>query len=195
MTDKTFALPMATKVCARTAISIGVLDSVAGTELPVLFLHNSVTGLMGAISTLQTGGKFLNYLATEASRFTTQTGHREVGLGCDDESSTLTLMNAVKKTCQASGIKTHAEPAPVGDHAANGGAEVTVHVLRSHEHLSVPVGASMRATHSPTPPPHLRLGFATQCVGSQSFQGKRRLIHKLHANISKRCPKCTQHHQ
>ena len=106
-------------------------------KLTALYLHDSFTGLLGVVPTPQKGGKYLSYLTTEVTRFIVQTGHSVVGLRCDAEPSTLTLLSSVRKTCQAVGIGTHAEPTPVGDHQANGGAEVAVRLLRSHASILV----------------------------------------------------------
>ena len=106
-------------------------------KLTVLFLHDSATGLLGVVPTPQKGGKHLSYLTTEITRFITQTGHTDIGLRCDGEPSTLTLLSSVRKTCQALGIATHEEPTPIGDHQANGGAEVAVRLLRSHASILV----------------------------------------------------------
>ena len=106
-------------------------------KLTALYLHDSFTGLLGVVPTPQKGGKYLSHLTTEVTRFIVQTGHSVVGLRCDAEPSTLTLLSSVRKTCQALGIGTHAEPTPVGDHQANGGAEVTVRLLRSHAAILV----------------------------------------------------------
>ena len=116
--------------CSRT--SDGTDD-----KLTALYLHDSFTGLLGVVPTPQKGGKYLSYLTTEVTRFIVQTGHSVVGLRCDAEPSTLTLLSSVRKTCQALGIGTHAEPTPVGDHQANGGAEVAVRLLRSHASILV----------------------------------------------------------
>ena len=43
----------------------------------------------------------------------------------------------MKKTCRNLGIITHSEPTPVGDHQANGGAEVTVKIIRAQANVLV----------------------------------------------------------
>lgn len=74
---------------------------------------------------------------TEVVRFIMQTNHKEIGLRCDCEPSTLAILDAVKKTCRNLGIITHSEPAPVGDHQSNGGAEVTVKIIRAQANVLV----------------------------------------------------------
>ena len=81
-----------------------------GDKLCVLFVRDSFTGLLGAIPTVQKGGRYLSSMTTESVRFIVQTGHASVGLRCDAEPSTLTLLQAVSKTCQGLNIKTHKEP-------------------------------------------------------------------------------------
>ena len=81
-----------------------------GDKLCVLFVRDSFTGLLGAIPTVQKGGRYLSSMTTEIVRFIVQIGHASVGLRCDAEPSTLTLLQAVSKTCQGLNIKTHKEP-------------------------------------------------------------------------------------
>ena len=99
-------------------------------KLTVLVLSDRDTGLCLALPTLQKGGKNLSYLVTEMCRFIVHCGHSEVGLRCDGEPSTLALLEAVKRACMGLNIVVHAEPAPTGDHQANGAAESMVGVLR-----------------------------------------------------------------
>ena len=49
----------------------------------------------------------------------------------------LALLEAVKRACMGLNIVVHAEPAPTGDHQANGAAESMVGVLRSKANLLV----------------------------------------------------------
>ena len=95
------------------------------------------TGLCTALPTQKKGGRSLNYLVTEMSRFVMYCGHAEVGLRCDSEPSTLALLEAVKKALVALNVVVHAEPSPTGDHKANGAAESMVHVLRTKANLLV----------------------------------------------------------
>jgi len=53
------------------------------------------------------------------------------------ESPALVLIEAVKRACMGLNIVVHAEPAPTGDHQANGAAESIVGVLRSKANLLV----------------------------------------------------------
>ena len=92
---------------------------------------------MGAIPTPQKGGKSLNYIVTEVVRFILQSNHKEVSLRCDCEPATLAILDSVKKTCRNLGIITHHEPTPVGDHQANGAAEVTVKLIRAQAKVLV----------------------------------------------------------
>ena len=102
-------------------------------KLTVLVVSDRDTGLCLTLPTLQKGGKSLSYLLTEMCRFIVHCGHTEVGLRCDGEPSTL----AVKRACMGLNIVVHAEPAPTGDHQANGAAESMVGVLRSKANLLV----------------------------------------------------------
>eukprot|EP00438_Fugacium_kawagutii_P026160 Skav230005 [mRNA] locus=scaffold5058:3896:10669:+ [translate_table: standard] len=102
-----------------------------------LSCHDSDTRLVMAIPTPQKGGKYLRYLTTELVRFICYTGHKELGLRHDSEPSCLALADSVRKASRGLGILVHSEPTPVGDHQANGGAEVMVHVLRSKANLLV----------------------------------------------------------
>ena len=98
-------------------------------KLTVQVLSDRDTGQCLALPTLQKGGKSLSYLVTEMCRFIVQCGHTEVGLRCDGEPSTLALLEAVKRACAGLRIVVHSEPAPTGDHQANGAAEAMVGVL------------------------------------------------------------------
>ena len=119
------------------SFDFGFASRVEGDKLTVLYLHDQHTKLMGAIPTPQKGGRCFNYIVTEVVRFIMQTSHREIGLRCDCEPSTLAILEAVKKTCRNLGIITHSEPTPVGDHQANGGAEVTVKLIRAQANVFV----------------------------------------------------------
>ena len=119
------------------SFDFGFASRAEGDKLTVLYLHDQHTKLMGAIPTPQKRGRCFNYIVTEVVRFIMQTNHREIGLRCDCEPSTLAILEAVKKTCRNLGIITHSEPTPVGDHQANGGAEVTVKIIRAQANALV----------------------------------------------------------
>ena len=102
-----------------------------------LYIHDRDTGAMHVIPTPAKGGKYLNYLCTEFCRFLIWIGHTTVALKCDQEPSTLSVLEAVKKTCRALGIRTLTETVPAGSHASNGAAEVTVKVIRQYANLLI----------------------------------------------------------
>ena len=108
-----------------------------GTKACGLFIHDRDTGAMHVIPTPQKGGKHLAYLCTEFCRFITWLGHSTIFLKCDQEPATLSVLEAVRKTCRALGIKTHVETVAPGSHASNGGAEVTVKVLRQNANVLI----------------------------------------------------------
>eukprot|EP00434_Breviolum_minutum_P046245 symbB.v1.2.041711.t1/scaffold8537.1/size8461/1 len=70
-------------------------------------------------------------------KFVVSTGYREVRIRCDSEPATLAIMEATIKTCRILGIQVTAEPTAVGNHEANGGAERTVELVRSHANILV----------------------------------------------------------
>ena len=102
-----------------------------------LFVHDRATKMMAAIPTPQKGGKHLQYLTTEVTRFIVHTQHREIAIRTDREPSILALTDAVKRTCRNLDIVVHDEGAPVGDHQSNGAAEITVQILRAKAGLLV----------------------------------------------------------
>ena len=102
-----------------------------------LFIHDRQTGAMHVVPTPQKGGRHLQYLCTEFCRFLVWLGYTTVGLRCDQEPSTLSLLEAVKKTCRGLGIRIMDETVAPGSHASNGAAEVTVKVLRRHANLLI----------------------------------------------------------
>eukprot|EP00435_Cladocopium_sp_Y103_P071092 s421_g36.t1 len=106
-------------------------------KLTVLMLTDRDTGMCLALPTLQKGGKSLSYLVTEMCRFVVQCGHTEVGLRCDGEPSTMALLEATKRALTGLRIVAHSEPAPIGDHRANGAAEAMVAVIRNKANLLV----------------------------------------------------------
>jgi hypothetical protein len=69
-------------------------------------------------------------LTTEVVRFIMQTQHREIAIKTDREPSILALTDAVRRACKSFGITVYDEAVPVGDHQANGAAEITVQILR-----------------------------------------------------------------
>ena len=119
------------------SFDFGYAARAEGDKLAVLFTHDQFTKLMGAIPTPQKGGRCFNYIVTEAVRFIMQTNHKEIGLRCDCEPSTLAILEAVKKTCRNLGIITHSEPTPVGDHQANLAAEVTLKLIPAQANVLV----------------------------------------------------------
>ena len=70
-----------------------------------LFIHDKQTGARHVIPTPQKGGRHLQYLCTEFCRFLVWLGCTTVGLRCDQEPSTLSMLEAVKKTCRGLGIR------------------------------------------------------------------------------------------
>ena len=106
-------------------------------KLTCLFIHDRSTKMMSAIPTVQKGGKSLQYLTTEVMRFILQTQHAEFAIRTDREPSVLALAESVRKACRNMSLKVHDEGAPVGDHQANGAAEVTVQQLRAKAGLLI----------------------------------------------------------
>ena len=119
------------------SFDFGFASRTEGDKLTVLFIHDQFTKLMGAIPTPQKGGKSLKYIVTEVVRFIMQTNHKEISLRCDCEPAALAILDSVKKTCRNLGIITHHEPTPVGDHQANGAAEVTVKLIPAQANVLV----------------------------------------------------------
>ena len=70
-------------------------------------------------------------------RFILQTQHTEFAIRTDREPSVLALAESVRKACRNMSLKVHDEGAPVGDHPANGAAEVTVQVVRTKAGLLI----------------------------------------------------------
>jgi hypothetical protein len=108
-------------------------------KLTVLIVTDRDTGMCIALPTQQKGGRSLSYLVTDwtdcaASLSIVVT---QIGLRCDSEPSILSLLEAVRKTCATLRITSHAEPAPTGDHRANGAAEAMVEVIRAKANLLV----------------------------------------------------------
>eukprot|EP00435_Cladocopium_sp_Y103_P026439 s4053_g6.t1 len=81
-----------------------------------LFLHDRSTKLMGAVPTPQKGGKALQHLVTEATRFVVSTQRKEIAARSDREPSILAVVDGLKKACKNMGIVVHDEGAPVGSH-------------------------------------------------------------------------------
>ncbi|CAK9110158.1 unnamed protein product [Durusdinium trenchii] len=86
----------------------GRLESDADRKLCGLYIQ--FTGAMHCVPTDAKGGRRLNYLCTELVRFIVWLGHEAVGLRCDNEPSTLSLLDAARKTLRALGISARAEP-------------------------------------------------------------------------------------
>ena len=86
--------------------------------------------MMHAVPSEHKGGKSMSYLCTEVTRFVLHLGHQNIILRSDDERSTVSLGNAVRKALRAFGVGCKLEFVAVGNHQANGGAEATVNVLR-----------------------------------------------------------------
>eukprot|EP00435_Cladocopium_sp_Y103_P048134 s1997_g14.t1 len=106
------------------------------------FLQDRATKLMHAIPTPKKGGRYLQYLVAEVTKFIevsfiAYTQHRELAIRTDREPSVLAVVGGVQKACRTLGITVHDEPAPVADHQSNGAAEDTVQQLRSRAGLSV----------------------------------------------------------
>ena len=120
------------------SFDFGYSSRLAGEDTScALYIHDRDTGAMHVIPTPAKGGRYLNYLCTEFCRFLVWLGHTTVGLKCDQEPSTLSLLEAVKKTCRGLGIQTITETVPPGSHASNGAAEVTVKVIRQQANLLI----------------------------------------------------------
>ena len=102
-----------------------------------LFLHDRSTKMMAAIPTPQKGGRSLQHLITETTRFVMGTQHKDLAIRSDREPSILAVVDGVKRACRNMGITIHDEGAPVHDHQANGAAEVTVQVLRQKAGLLI----------------------------------------------------------
>ena len=101
------------------------------------FLHDRHAGAMHTVPTPQKGGRWLNHLCTEFCRFILWLGHQTISLKCDQEPSTLALLEAVRKTCRCLGVKTIVETIAPGSHASTGAAEVTVKLLRRQANLLI----------------------------------------------------------
>ena len=106
-------------------------------KVTFLAMHDKDTGLIGAVPTLQKGGKHFQYLVSELTRFVVSTSHESVRLRCDGEPSTLSLLQAACKACRSLGIKVTPEPIAIGNHQANGGAERAVELIRSHANILI----------------------------------------------------------
>ena len=106
-------------------------------KLCALFIHDRNSGAMHVVPTPQKGGKYLNYLCTEFCRFIVWCGHDTIALKCDQEPSTLSLLEAVKKTCRCLGIRVLTETVGPASHASNGAAEVTVKLIRQQANLLI----------------------------------------------------------
>ena len=93
---------------------------------------------MAAIPTTpQKGGRALQHLVTEATRFVMSAQHKELELRSDREPSILAVVGRVPKACRNLGVVIHDEGAPAKNHQSNGAAEVTAQVLRSKAGLLI----------------------------------------------------------
>lgn len=106
-------------------------------SITVLFLHDRATKMMHAVPTLSKGGASLPYLTSEVCRFVTWTGHQQVGLRCDNEPSTISLLDSVRRALKGLGIHTVVERTVPGNSEGNGAAEVTVQVVRNQANLLI----------------------------------------------------------
>lgn len=106
-------------------------------SITVLFMHDRATKMMHAVPSLTKGGASLPYLTSELCRFVISTGHQQVGLRCDNEPSTLALLDSVRRAFKGLGIHTVVERTVPGNSEANGGAEITVQVLRNQANLLI----------------------------------------------------------
>ena len=92
---------------------------------------------MHVVPTPQKGGRYLNYLCTEFCRFIVWCGNDTIALKYDQEPATLSLLEAVKKTCRCLGIRVLSETVGPSSHASNGAAEVTVKLVRQQANLLI----------------------------------------------------------
>ena len=106
-------------------------------KVAFLACHDRDSGLIAAFPAPGKGGKFFQYFVTELTRFVVVTGYREVRMRCDSEPATLAILEATIKTCRILGIQVIGEPTAIGNHEANGGAERTVELVRSHANILV----------------------------------------------------------
>ena len=104
-------------------------------KLCALFIHDGSSGAMHVVPTPQKGGRHLNYSCTEFCRFIVWCGNDTIALKCDQEPSTLSRLEAVKKTCRRLGIRVLTETVGPSSHASNGAAEVTVKLVRQQANL------------------------------------------------------------
>ena len=105
--------------------------------LTVLVIHDRSTKSMHAVPTPSKGGKDLPYLTGELCRFVTWIGHTSVAFRCDNEPSTIALLESAKKAVKGLGVQVRAETIAPGNKQANGAAEVTVQVVRNQANLLV----------------------------------------------------------
>ena len=80
------------------SFDFGFSSRLAGEDTScALYIHDRDTGAMHVIPSPAKGGRYLNYLCTEFCRFLIWVGHTTVALKCDQEPSTLSLLEAVKR--------------------------------------------------------------------------------------------------
>ena len=128
------------RVALSVLISVLVLKMTKVPKHVASNIHDKQTGAMRVVPTTQKGGRRFQYLCTEVCRFLVWLGYTVVGLGCEQEPSTLSVLEAVKTTCRGLGIRVIRvldEIVAPGPHASNGPAEVMVKVFRRHAHLLV----------------------------------------------------------
>ena len=92
---------------------------------------------MHVVPTPSKGGRSLQYLTTELTRFVMWTGHQAVCFRCDNEPSCHSLLDATRKALKGLGVHTTLELVVPGDKQANGAAEVTVQVIRNQANLLI----------------------------------------------------------
>ena len=103
----------------------------------VLFIHDRSTKWMHAVPTEQKAGRCLKFLASEVCRVVTWAGHTSVCFRCDNEPSTLAILETAKKVLISLGIATTTETIVPGNKPANGAAEATVQAIRNQANLLV----------------------------------------------------------
>ena len=83
--------------------------------LTVLAIHDRSTKSMHAVPTPSKGGKDLPYLTGELCRFVTWIGHTSVAFRCDNEPSTIALLESAKKALKGLGAQVRAETIAPGN--------------------------------------------------------------------------------
>ena len=90
-------------------------------------------------------------MTSEWCRFVTWLGYTTVGLRCDAEPSTLSLLEATKKALRGLGVHTTVETITPGNSQGNGAAEITAQVLRNQANLEdgCKAGSEIISAHHP----------------------------------------------